>query len=207
MLHNALGAHGAGHGMSDTSQGPGWWLASDGKWYPPELWTGPPDTGPPNSGPAVPTAQPALPAYPAHAPAYGATGTVPPGQPGYGQPGYGQPGYCAGGPPATYGYGGQYAPYGQGASYGQTAQRRTNGLAIASLICSCAGVFFLPAILGVVFGFVARSQITRSNGLQRGNGLAIAGIIVGFGWLALLVLGIALGASGNNNSGVIGPFI
>jgi Domain of unknown function (DUF4429) len=24
-------------GMSDTSQGEGWWLASDGKWYPPEL--------------------------------------------------------------------------------------------------------------------------------------------------------------------------
>jgi CRP/FNR family transcriptional regulator, cyclic AMP receptor protein len=23
--------------MSDVSQGPGWWLASDGKWYPPEL--------------------------------------------------------------------------------------------------------------------------------------------------------------------------
>ena len=23
--------------MSNTSQGPGWWLASDGKWYPPEL--------------------------------------------------------------------------------------------------------------------------------------------------------------------------
>ena len=22
--------------MSDTSQGPGWWQASDGKWYPPE---------------------------------------------------------------------------------------------------------------------------------------------------------------------------
>jgi uncharacterized membrane protein HdeD (DUF308 family) len=22
--------------MSDVSQGPGWWLASDGKWYPPE---------------------------------------------------------------------------------------------------------------------------------------------------------------------------
>ena len=26
--------------MSDSSQGPGWWLASDGKWYPPE--TAPP---------------------------------------------------------------------------------------------------------------------------------------------------------------------
>ncbi len=23
--------------MSDASQGPGWWIASDGKWYPPEL--------------------------------------------------------------------------------------------------------------------------------------------------------------------------
>lgn len=22
--------------MSDTSQGPGWWVASDGKWYPPD---------------------------------------------------------------------------------------------------------------------------------------------------------------------------
>ena len=27
--------------MSDTSQGPGWWLASDGRWYPPQP-TGPP---------------------------------------------------------------------------------------------------------------------------------------------------------------------
>jgi len=26
--------------MSDTSQGPGWWLASDGKWYPPDLTPG-----------------------------------------------------------------------------------------------------------------------------------------------------------------------
>ena len=40
--------------MSDTSQGPGWWLASDGKWYPPELWTGPPL----NPGPSVPGPRP-----------------------------------------------------------------------------------------------------------------------------------------------------
>jgi len=32
--------------MSDTSQGPGWWLASDGKWYSPELAPQPP-TPPP----------------------------------------------------------------------------------------------------------------------------------------------------------------
>ena len=23
--------------MADVSQGPGWWIASDGKWYPPDL--------------------------------------------------------------------------------------------------------------------------------------------------------------------------
>lgn len=27
--------------MSDVSQGPGWWLASDGRWYPPQAQPGP----------------------------------------------------------------------------------------------------------------------------------------------------------------------
>lgn len=33
--------------MRDTSQGPGWWLASDGKWYPPETAAPPPPLPPP----------------------------------------------------------------------------------------------------------------------------------------------------------------
>lgn len=33
--------------MSDTSQGPGWWLASDGKWYAPELAAQPAAPPPP----------------------------------------------------------------------------------------------------------------------------------------------------------------
>ena len=45
--------------MSDQSQGPGWWVASDGKWYPPdqapavpppETWAAPPTGPPPSSG-------------------------------------------------------------------------------------------------------------------------------------------------------------
>ena len=36
--------------MSDTSQGPGWWQASDGKWYPPEQAPG--ATPPPGQQPA-----------------------------------------------------------------------------------------------------------------------------------------------------------
>jgi uncharacterized membrane protein len=82
--------------------------------------------------------------------------------------------------------------------------KRNNGLAVASLVCSCAGfVLFVPAVLGIIFGFVARSQIRRSMGTQRGDGLAIAGIIVGFAWIALIVILGAVNTSNNNTSGVV----
>lgn len=58
--------------MSDQSQGPGWWMASDGRWYPPQ-----PDPGQP-TGPQPPVTQPAAPppgapygAIPASAPPAG----------------------------------------------------------------------------------------------------------------------------------------
>ncbi len=174
--------------MSDTSQGPGWWLASDGKWYPPELWT-----GPPAAGPAPEASQPSMPAYPAQAPTNGGTGpAVPPWPPGA---------------PTPYGSG-PYQPSGGGPQmpYGAVATRRTNGLAIASLVCSCAGIFLvgIPAVLGIIFGFVARSQIRQSNGTQGGNGLAMAGIIVGFAVVALLVVVFVVAANSNNdNTGVV----
>jgi hypothetical protein len=37
--------------VSDSSQGPGWWLASDGKWYPPQPPAPPPDLPPPTLPP------------------------------------------------------------------------------------------------------------------------------------------------------------
>jgi len=56
--------------MSDVSQGPGWWQASDGKWYPPELHPDaqgqPPGLPPyPGAGPGQP---PGLPPYPGAGP-------------------------------------------------------------------------------------------------------------------------------------------
>jgi hypothetical protein len=162
--------------MSDTSQGPGWWLASDGKWYPPELWTGPPMSRPGFS--------------------QGAPGAYP-GQ--------------AGAPPATTGtpyapYGGSIPPQGQVpySPYGGPPLKRTNGLAIASLVCACAGfLFIVPGVLGVIFGFIARSQIRQSGGTQGGDGLALAGILVGFGWIGLFVIVFIIGAANNNSSGVV----
>lgn len=46
--------------MSDTSQGPGWWQASDGKWYPPE-----------QAPAAAPPPPPAATSFPPPQPAYG----------------------------------------------------------------------------------------------------------------------------------------
>ncbi len=163
MLQTAVGTGRIGHGMSATSQGPGWWLASDGKWYPPELWTGPSATQGAASGAAY-------------------AGTVAPGY--------------AGNP---YARSGQVAP-----------PAKTNGLAIAALICGCVGfLLFIPGILGIIFGFIARGQIKKSNGQQKGDGMALAGIIVGTAWVAFLVVSIALGAIRNRhgNSGVVNSAI
>jgi hypothetical protein len=181
--------------MSDTSQGPGWWLASDGKWYPPELWTGPPMTGP-TAQQSAPTVSPG-PGYPGQATAYPGQadpslgqGTAYPGQPGPAGAAYG-----ASYPPQPYG---QYSPYG-------VAVKRNNGLAVASLVCACAGwLFFVPAVLAVIFGFIARSQIRQSAGTQSGDGLAVAGIVVGFAWIALFVILVAIGAANRNATGVVG---
>lgn len=66
---------------------------------------------------------------------------------------------------------------------------RTSGLAIASLVCGLAGFFYLiPAVLGIVFGFVARKQIRTSPVPLGGAGMALAGILCGSGWIALVVV-------------------
>lgn len=87
--------------MSDVQQGPGWWLASDGRWYPPESrpqpLPPPPVPAPPGGSGPTPVYQPfgtpsAPTGPPSGPPAYGQPAY---GQPGYGQPAYGQPPYGA----------------------------------------------------------------------------------------------------------------
>ena len=82
-------------------------------------------------------------------------------------------------------------PY--GSAYGAPPVLQTsNGMAIASFVCSLVGVLFcLTAPLGIVFGHVAVSQIKRANGTQGGRGMAVGGLIVGYlavaAWIALVV--------------------
>jgi type II secretory pathway pseudopilin PulG len=47
-------------------------------------------------------------------------------------------------------------------------------------------IFFLPAIAAIILGHMSRSEIRNSNGRLRGNGLATAGLIMGYGVFAFL---------------------
>jgi hypothetical protein len=70
-----------------------------------------------------------------------------------------------------------------------TGPARTNGLAIASLACGLAQFAFGPlaTIPAIVLGHMARSQIRRTG--EQGAGLALAGLVLGWG---AVILGIVL---------------
>lgn len=65
---------------------------------------------------------------------------------------------------------------------GYTVHSKTSGLAVASLILSVASLLFIPfigAILGLVFGFIAKKDIKDSAGAYEGSKIASAGIVLG----------------------------
>lgn len=73
----------------------------------------------------------------------------------------------------------------------------TNGMAIASLVLSLVWLCGLGSIVAIILGFKANAEIKRANGAQTGQGLAIAGIVLGFlgifvGLLLLLAIMIPL---------------
>jgi len=77
----------------------------------------------------------------------------------------------------------------------------TNGLAIASLVLAIVTLCGVGSILGIVFGFVARRQIQASGGTQKGDGLALAGIIIGFATLAIMIVYFVVVAVASTSSG------
>jgi Domain of unknown function (DUF4190)/Domain of unknown function (DUF1707) len=64
----------------------------------------------------------------------------------------------------------------------------TNGMAVASLVCGLMQVFSLgiTAIPAVILGHMARGQIRRTG--ERGDGMATAGLVLGWLGIAFLVL-------------------
>jgi hypothetical protein len=79
---------------------------------------------------------------------------------------------------------------------------KTNGVAVASFVCSIVGwfTFGISGVVGVILGYRARSQIRHSGGAETGEGFAYAGIIVGYCMIAFWVLMlVAMGVSGSGS--------
>jgi hypothetical protein len=74
------------------------------------------------------------------------------------------------------------------------APRRTSGLAIAALVCGIAGLTVFPvlaSVAAVVLGILARDELRRDRALG-GEGMATAGLVLGWIGVALAVLGFLL---------------
>lgn len=70
------------------------------------------------------------------------------------------------------------------------AQPAYNSLAIVSLVSGIASFIIVPvvgALVAVITGHMARSQIRRTG--EQGSGLALAGLILGYVHLGLVVVG------------------
>jgi hypothetical protein len=124
---------------------------------------------------SVPVAQPAA-AQTAPPPAPAQTAPAPARQPAQAAP-----------PPPPPGYAYHPQPV--------YVQAKTNGLAIASLVLGIIWIYWIGSVLALVFGYVAKSQIDQSGGTQTGRGMAIAGIVLGWIGVAILVLALVAGAS------------
>lgn len=151
--------------------------------------------------PADPWATPAE--SPAPAPANDAPSPVPYAAPEYGQqppqappPSYGQPPPYAAPPPYGQPPYGQ-PPYGHG-GYAYAPPRSTNGFAIASMVLGILWIYWIGSILALIFGYVARNQIRAGN--QQGDGMAIAGIVLGWIGVGILLLLIVFGVAAGSGA-------
>ena len=77
---------------------------------------------------------------------------------------------------------------------------RDSTLAIVSLVAAIAGWSFLPVIGGVIAiitGHLAKNEIRESEGRLRGDGLATAGLVIGYacvGIFAVILMTAIIGA-------------
>ncbi|HMO10033.1 MAG TPA: DUF4190 domain-containing protein [Actinotalea sp.] len=97
-------------------------------------------------------------------------------QPYQQQPGYQQPAYPQ-----------QYAQQG----YGYPQQQGNNSLALVSLIAGIANFVIIPfigAVVALITGYMGKKQIAETG--QQGEGMAKAGIILGWIGVAVSLIGI-----------------
>ena len=63
----------------------------------------------------------------------------------------------------------------------------TSGKALASLLTGIFGLLIFPiAIAAIILGHMSRSEIRKSNGRLKGDGMATAGLVMGYGAFAII---------------------
>ncbi len=102
--------------------------------------------------------------------------SFPPGAPQYANPPYGP------GPYGTPSYGQQ--------PFGIPVATQTNGKAIGALVCGIAGLILcvIAGIPAIILGNMAVAEIEASGGRQSGRGMAVAGRVLGWIGVGLLIL-------------------
>ena len=76
-------------------------------------------------------------------------------------------------------------------AYPVVTPKKDSGLAIASLVCGIAAWIIFPvvaAIAAVVTGHLAKKEIRESGNTLGGDGMALAGLLMGYIQLGLFVL-------------------
>ena len=71
--------------------------------------------------------------------------------------------------------------------------RQTSSLAVVSLVAGILGWTLLPflgSLVAVVCGHMARGEIRRAQGALEGDGMAVAGLVLGYLVIGLSVLAV-----------------
>ena len=126
-------------------------------------------------------------------------GSTPPGQGPYPPPTPGQPPFTPGGygPPPGYGY----APWGYGYAPPQNDKGATTALVLGIVGIVCCG---LMGPFAIWEGVKSRRRIRDANGALTGDGMALAGIILGsiaIAWMVIAIGFIMISASVTSTGG------
>jgi hypothetical protein len=68
-------------------------------------------------------------------------------------------------------------------------------MAVASMVLGILWIYWIGSVLALVFGYIARSQIRQSG--EGGSGLAVAGIVLGWVGLGILLIPLLVLAARN----------
>jgi hypothetical protein len=72
-------------------------------------------------------------------------------------------------------------------------------MAVESLVLGALWLGWIGSVLALIFGYVAKGEIDRSNGRQTGRSLAIAGIVLGWIGVAGGVIAIIVAAANSSS--------